>query len=73
MIANEATQVRAGQADFVGPFQVADTDQFLLLRWRAAGVQSEGFIYPRTFADPMRLTYEQGGGLVAPSVYHRVY
>jgi hypothetical protein len=68
VVANEATQVRAGQADFVGPFQVADVDQVLLLRWRSAGVQSEGFIYPRAFADPMRLTYEQGGGLIAPTV-----
>jgi hypothetical protein len=68
IIANDATEVRVGQADFIGPFEVADTDQVLLLRFRTGALPMDALVYPRTFADPMRFTYEQGGGLVAPPV-----
>jgi hypothetical protein len=68
VIANDSTQVRVGQADFIGPFQVVDEDQVLLLRWRASGVRADALIYPRAVADPLRLTYEQGGGLVPPQM-----
>lgn len=68
LAANDSTLVRVGQADFIGPFEVADEDQILLMRFRASGTRADAFIYPRTFADPMRLTYEQGGGLVLPTV-----
>jgi hypothetical protein len=40
----------------------------LLLRWRTGPVAMDGLIFPRAFADPMRLTYEQGGGLVPPPI-----
>lgn len=68
VIANDAADVRVGQADFIGPIEVADEDQMVLLRWRAAGTRSDALVYARGVADPMRLTYEQGGGIVPPAV-----
>jgi hypothetical protein len=68
LVANDSTLVRVGQADFIGPFEVADEDQVLLTRFRVSGARADAFIYPRTFVAPMRQTYEQGGGLIAPTV-----
>lgn len=66
--ANETTEVRAEQVDFLGPFEVADDDQALFMRFRLTGSPAEVLVYARGNADLWRQNLQLGAALAAPPV-----
>jgi hypothetical protein len=67
VFANETAEVRANQVDFIGPFEVADSDQALFFRMRAQGPNSEAMLFPRGTADLWRDGLQRGAALGPPS------
>ena len=65
-LANETTEVRAGQVDFVGPLEVADTDQALFVRTRVTGPAIDALVIPRSLGDPWREGLQRGAALAPP-------
>jgi hypothetical protein len=65
-LANETTEVRAGQVDFVGPLEVADTDQALFVRARVAGPAIDALVVARSLGDPWREGLQHGAQLAPP-------
>ncbi|MEB2314221.1 MAG: hypothetical protein OZ921_20800 [Sorangiineae bacterium] len=66
VFANETTEVRYGQVDFLGPFEVADSDQALFLRFRAAGPEVEALVVTRGAGDRWRGSLQLGAPLGPP-------
>jgi len=67
-LANETTEVRVGQVDFIGPLEVADKDQALYGRFRLQGPPVDALVMTRATADPWREALQQGATL-APPIY----
>ncbi|HVU00502.1 MAG TPA: hypothetical protein VHE30_02080 [Polyangiaceae bacterium] len=65
-LANETTEVRSGQVDFVGPLEVAESEQALYLRYRLQGPAVDAFVMPRSVADPWREGLQKGATLAPP-------
>jgi hypothetical protein len=66
VFANETTEVRPEQVDFLGPFEVPDTDQALFLRFRVQGPAIDVFVLQRGTADLWREQLQLGGALGPP-------
>lgn len=64
--ANETTEIRANQVDFLGPFEVADDDQALFLRMRLSGPAVDVMLFPRGTADLWREALQRGTPLGPP-------
>ena len=67
-LANERTEIHAGQQDFVGGFEVTDSDQALFLTMKLDGAPAvDVLVVPKFMGDQMiqRFT-EQGGGAPLP-------
>ncbi len=67
-LANEATEIKLGQIDLIGPLEVAKADQALFLRARVEGPQIEAFVYPRHAIEPWREGLQTGAALAAPPI-----
>ncbi|MBX3181548.1 MAG: hypothetical protein KIT72_13245 [Polyangiaceae bacterium] len=67
VFANETTEVKANQVDFLGPFEVADDDQALFFRARLNGPPVDVLIYPRGVGDLWREALQRGGTLAPPA------
>jgi hypothetical protein len=59
--ANETIEVQTHQRDFLGPFEIVDTDQHLQLRLFLNGPPVEALVVARQTGDPWRAAYQQGG------------
>jgi hypothetical protein len=66
VFANETTEVRNGQVDFLGPFEVADKGQALFFRLRADGPAVEALLLPRGTGDLWREGLQLGAALGPP-------
>jgi len=65
-LANEVTEIKMGQIDLIGPFEVAKEGQALFLRARVEGPQIEAFVYPRHTIEAWREALQTGAALAAP-------
>nr|PZN19363.1 MAG: hypothetical protein DIU78_21180 [Pseudomonadota bacterium] len=66
VFANEITEIKSGQVDFLGPFEVVDDDQALFLRLRVTGPAVDAFVVPRSSGDVWRKGLELGTPLGPP-------
>lgn len=66
VFANETTEVRNNQVDFLGPFEVADDDQALFLRMRVEGPPLDVMILHRGTGDLWREGLQRGAPLQPP-------
>jgi hypothetical protein len=66
VFANETSEVRNGQVDFLGPFEVAEGDQALIFRFRVQGPALDAFLLPRSAADYWREGLQRGQALAPP-------
>jgi hypothetical protein len=64
--ANETAEIHAGQLDFIGPFEVADSDQALFFRIRLSGNPIDAVVVPRGTGDLWREQLQLGGAPGAP-------
>ncbi len=64
--ANETTEVRYDQIDFLGPFEVADDDQALFLRFRLQGSPVDVLLLYRGVGDLWREGMQLGAALGPP-------
>lgn len=65
--ANEMTDVRSNQQDFLGPFEVADDDQAILLRGNVVGPNAVDFVVvTKPLGDIWRMSYQAGNGATRP-------
>ncbi|MCA9629910.1 MAG: hypothetical protein KC766_19700 [Myxococcales bacterium] len=60
VFANETTEIRNNQVDFLGPFEVADSDQAIFLRMKLTGQPVDVMIYPRGVGDLWRDGMQRG-------------
>ncbi len=60
VFANETTEIRNNQVDFLGPFEVADSDQAIFLRMKLTGLPVDVLIYPRGVGDLWRDGMQRG-------------
>lgn len=66
VFANETTEIRANQIDFLGPFEVADDEQALFFRMRVDGPAVEALLLPRGTGDLWREGLQKGAALGPP-------
>ena len=66
LLASETTEVRAGQVDIAGPFDVSEEGQALYLRVRAEGPAVDILVYQRYTIDPWREGLQTGTPLAHP-------
>lgn len=66
VFANETTEVRPEQVDFLGPFEVVDTDQALFFRFRVQGPHVDVLVLQRGTADLWREQLQLGAALAPP-------
>jgi hypothetical protein len=66
VFANETTEVRYNQIDFLGPFEVADEDQALFFQLRLQGPAVDLLVYPRSVADVWRDELQRGAAIAPP-------
>ncbi|MGC4063178.1 MAG: hypothetical protein QM784_00720 [Polyangiaceae bacterium] len=66
LLTSETTEVRVGQVDVAGPFEVADSDQALYLRMRSEGAMVEALLFPKYVIDPWREGLQTGTPLAPP-------
>lgn len=67
-LVNETAEVRIGQFDLIGPFDVPEEGQALFIRTRLEGPQIEAFVYPRHAIDPWREGIQVGSPLAPPPI-----
>lgn len=65
-LANETTEVHPGQVDFLGPFEVAESDQAMFVRFSVTGPSVDVLVYQRASVDPWRESIQQGAPLGPP-------
>lgn len=66
--ANETTEIRSGQQDWLGPFEVVDTDQLIQLQGTLQG-QTSGvdlIVVTKQVGDIWRESYQAGNGATNP-------
>lgn len=68
MLANETSEVRAGQVDFVGPLEVGESDQALYLRFSLQGSAVDVLVFQRASIDQWREALQRGAPLGPPPV-----
>jgi hypothetical protein len=66
VFANETTEVRNGQIDFVGPLEVPESDQALFFRFRLQGPPAEVLLLRRGTGDLWREGLQKGALLGPP-------
>jgi hypothetical protein len=66
VFANETTEVRNGQVDFLGPLEVPDSDQALFFRFRLQGPPIDVLLIRRTSGDMWREGLQKGAALGPP-------
>lgn len=66
VFANETAEIRNGQVDFLGPFEVADKDQALFFRMRLDGPAAEALLMQRGTGDLWREGLQLGAALGPP-------
>ncbi len=66
VFANETTEIHPEQIDFLGPFEVADDDQALFLRFRVTGPALDGLLMYRGVGDLWRDSLQLGAPLGPP-------
>jgi hypothetical protein len=66
VFANETTEIRYNQIDFLGPFEVADDDQALFFRLRLEGPPVDFLLFHRSVADVWRDEIQRGA-IVPPA------
>jgi hypothetical protein len=66
VFANETTEIHAGQVDFLGPFEVAESDQALFLRLRVQGPPVDVLVLHRGTGDLWRDGLQRGSQLGPP-------
>jgi hypothetical protein len=66
VFANDTTEIRVEQVDFLGPFEVADSDQALFLRFMLKGPPVDVLILHRGTADLWRDGLQLGAALAPP-------
>lgn len=66
MLANETTEIRSGQVDFLGPFEVAENDQALFIQFQVTGPSVDVLVMQREAGDPWREGLQQGTSLGPP-------
>lgn len=66
VLANQVTEVRSGQMDFIGPLELVDEDHYTFVRWRLLGQRAEAMVFPRTTADLWRDGLQRGAPLGPP-------
>jgi hypothetical protein len=64
--ANEITEIRAGQLDFLGPFEVVEGDQALFFRFVEQGPAIDVLIYDRSAGDALRRSVMFGAAGAPP-------
>ncbi len=64
--ANEATEVQANQRDFLGPFDVVEGTQQLILKLQLQGPAVDVMVVPKTVGDAWREGYQLGAPLGPP-------
>jgi len=66
VLANETTEIKAGQIDFLGPFEIVSADQALYLRTRLTGPSVDVLVVSRSIGDVWRKSLEMGTPLGPP-------
>ncbi|MBW2528463.1 MAG: hypothetical protein JRI23_30085 [Deltaproteobacteria bacterium] len=66
VFANETTEIRANQRDYLGPFEVADTDQALLMKYYLQGSAVDVMVVDKRTGDMWREAYQTGQALGPP-------
>jgi hypothetical protein len=66
VFANETTEIRYNQVDFLGPFEVADDDQAMFLRMRVNGPPVDVMVMHRGTGDLWREGLQKGAALGPP-------
>lgn len=66
VFANEVTEVKSGQVDFLGPFEVVDAEQALFLRLRVTGPAVDVLLVTRSNGDVWRNSLQLGTPLGPP-------
>lgn len=65
--ANEVTEVKSEQVDFLGPFEVVENDQAIFLRMRVTGPSVDVLLITRSSGDVWRNSLQIGAPLAPPS------
>jgi hypothetical protein len=65
--ANDTTEIRAEQVDFLGPFEVVESDQALFFRFRVQGPAVDMLLMQRGSADLWREGLQLGAALASPA------
>jgi hypothetical protein len=68
MFTNEITEVKSGQVDFVGPFEVPDQERALIVRTRVTGPAVDVLLVTRSSGDVWRNSLQLGAALAPPSI-----
>jgi hypothetical protein len=63
---NDITEIRNEQIDFLGPYEVADTDQALFMRFRVSGPAIDALVIHRGTGDLWRNGLQLGNALAPP-------
>lgn len=66
--ANEITEVKSGQVDFLGPFEVVEQGQGLFLRMNVTGPAVDVLLVTRSSGDVWRNSLQLGAALSPPSI-----
>lgn len=66
VLANETTEIRSGQVDFLGPFEVAKGDQALFVQFQLTGPSVDVLVIQRQLGDPWREGLQLGTPLAPP-------
>lgn len=67
VFANEITEVRNEQVDFLGPFEVTESGQALFLRLRVTGPAVDALLVTRSAGDVWRNSLQLGAALAPPT------
>jgi hypothetical protein len=67
MFANEITEVKSGQVDFLGPFEVVDQERALIFRSRVTGPAVDVLLVTRSSGDVWRNSLQLGAALAPPN------
>jgi len=65
-LANETTEIRSGQIDFLGPFEIVDGSAAMFLRTRVTGPAVDVLVVSRSVGDVWRKGLEMGKPLAPP-------
>jgi hypothetical protein len=68
VFANEITEIKSEQVDFLGPFEVVDTEHVLVLRIHVTGPAVDVLLVTRSAGDVWRNSLQLGAALTGPAV-----